>query len=549
VPEPELDFDDIQGNILAGFNKDFQTFIFLRVGTSAANVTSARRWLRATLHPQLATTREVHDHNRAYSAARRAGTTLPTATWVNVAFSARGIARLLSQSVVDEFKDEAFKLGLFERSEFLGDPTDVGSPGNKRNWLYGGSAEREAHLVVIVASDILTSRNTTVQTLVDSLAAAGLETVVEPQHGATLSGSWSGHEHFGFKDGISQPGIRGRARGSSGDDGLITARTIHSSDPRAAHFGKPGQPLLWPGEFVLGHQRQFPFDISLPEPLGSDPLGPDPPTLPSPLPAPPAAPLTTTPSWAGNGSYLVIRRLRQNFSAFWAFARQQAALEGITPEAFGARLVGRWQSGAPIMRAPFADNQTLADNDFANNHFAFNRDTRPAPPDPAVSPANTDPFDHARSDFLGAVCPRFAHIRKINPRDGATDLGVAHDTLTRMILRRGIPYGERVIGVSNPSPELLAADRGLIFACYQSSIVNQFETLIRRWANTPNQPTPGGHDPIIGQAHSHQTGRQRFLDLPSGRRCFLDRDWITPTGGGYFFSPSLSAVRNVLGQT
>jgi Dyp-type peroxidase family len=216
----------------------------------------------------------------------------------------------------------------------------------------------------------------------------------------------------------------------------------------------------------------------------------------------------------------------------------------MTPEAFGALLVGRWRSGAPIMRAPSADNQALADNEFAVNHFAFNRDSTGAPPrDPLV---HSDPFDQARSDFFGQVCPRFAHIRKVNPRDGATDLGIAQDTLLRTILRRGIPYGDSLLDVADPTPEQLAADRGLIFACYQTSIVDQFETLTRRWANSSVQPTPGGHDPIIGQGHSHEFGRRRFIDLPH-RRCLLEREWILPTGGGYFFAPSMSAIKDVLG--
>ena len=81
---------------------------------------------------------------------------------------------------------------------------------------------------------------------------------------------------------------------------------------------------------------------------------------------------------------------------------------------------------------------------------------------------------------------------------------------------------------------------------YQASIENQFETLIRRWSNTPNLPNPGGHDPVIGQEETHGS-RRRFIDVPGARRCFLDREFVIPTGGGYFFAPSISSVRDVLG--
>jgi Dyp-type peroxidase family len=508
---------DIQGNILAGFNKDYQSFLLLRVRPLPADRAKARAWLRATLLPRLSNTTDVLAFNRAYRAARAAGTALPVATWINFALSASGIARLLSPAVLDQFGDEAFKSGLSRRSEFLGDPTDPGALGNKRNWLYGGRPENEAHLVVIVASDDALARKSAVDDLVASLPAGGLELVVEPQHGETLPDPWRGHEHFGFKDGVSQPGIRGRA--SAAADDFITPRRIEASDLRSEYFGKPGQPLLWPGEFLLGRPRQpqDPLDVST---AAGDTPGP-------------------SPSWALDGSYLVLRRLRQDFGAFWSFVRRQALDQGMSPDQFGALLVGRWRSGAPIMRASAADDPALAADELSNNHFAFNHASLPVP-----LPGHTDSFPRAPSDFLGQVCPHFAHIRKVNPRDGATDLGVAQDTAVRALLRRGIPYGESLLGIAEPSPAQLAADRGLIFASYQASIVNQFETVIRRWANRPNLPTPGGHDAVIGQAHSHEGGRRRFIDLPSGRRCFLDDEWVTPTGGGYFFAPSLKAVRD-----
>ena len=179
----------------------------------------------------------------------------------------------------------------------------------------------------------------------------------------------------------------------------------------------------------------------------------------------------------------------------------------------------------------------------ANNHFAFNRDTVAVP----VPGYTGDTFPQAAADFLGKVCPHFAHIRKVNPREGATDLGVAQDTAARSLLRRGIPYGDTLLGVATPTPVQLAADRGLVFASYQASIVNQFETILRRWANEPNLPTPGGHDPVIGQEETHIEGRRRFINLPSGKRCILDKEWVIPTGGGYFFAPSRTAIRDTLG--
>jgi hypothetical protein len=88
-----------------------------------------------------------------------------------------------------------------------------------------------------------------------------------------------------------------------------------------------------------------------------------------------------------------------------------------------------------------------------------------------------------------------------------------------------------------------------MFLCYGATIEDQFEFLTRRWSNTPNQPNEGGHDPVIGQRDS-RGHRERFIDVPVGDRQIrvtIDRDFVIPTGGGYFFSPSRSALRRELG--
>lgn len=74
-----------------------------------------------------------------------------------------------------------------------------------------------------------------------------------------------------------------------------------------------------------------------------------------------------------------------------------------------------------------------------------------------------DGHEPARADVLGSVCPHFAHIRKVNPRDGANDLGHPADNLLRMTLRRGIPFGRPLVGVKKPPPGLVKQERGLMF--------------------------------------------------------------------------------------
>jgi Dyp-type peroxidase family len=233
----------------------------------------------------------------------------------------------------------------------------------------------------------------------------------------------------------------------------------------------------------------------------------------------------------------VVRRLRQDVEAFWSFVVDRAPQD---PVRFASTLVGRWPSGAPLMRAS-VDDPALGGDEFANNHFLFEDPTRPSKL--ALTGYVGDTHPPAAGDVLGTVCPHFAHIRKVNPRDGGTDLGTPADSLLRLMLRRGIPFGPPVVGVDSPSPALLARERGLMFVAFAATIEDQFEFITRKWANSRFHPRGGGHDPIMGQSDRRGDRTRTVGDMR------LEAEWVAPTGGGYFFAPPVSAVAGVLGTT
>ncbi|TQM63860.1 Dyp-type peroxidase [Humibacillus xanthopallidus] len=520
--------NEIQGAVVPGFNKDHQQLVFLQIG----DVDRARAWLR-WLAPRISTMNEVLDFRRAFRAARlrlgvrdpglaAEGSRVPelTATWTSVAFSCKGIALLAGDAEARRFGDESFGQGLAARSTYLGDPTGPAHPGHRDHWVVGGP-HNEADVLVTVAADAVDDLEAAVEAVVSTAEEHGL-TIVLSQRGDNLPGDLAGHEHFGFKDGISQPGIRGARSTVPGDE--ITPRCLSGDDPHAALFGKPGQPLVWPGQFLLGEPRQDPQD----------------PTV-----AAPAA--TAFPEWARLGSYVVVRRLAQDVVGFWDWMGSAAEALGVDPVAFASALVGRWPSGAPVMRSPHHDDPALAGDDFASNHFLFQDDTRPSSLVPIEGYAG-DTHPAAAADVLARVCPHAAHIRKVNPRDSATDFGAPADTLTRLMLRRGIPYGPALVGVADPPPELVEAERGLLFVACMSSIEDQFEFVSRRWANSVDQPNAGGVDPVIGQVdRAGVRGREVVWPGADGDVALrLESDFVTPTGGGYFFAPPISALDGIL---
>lgn len=329
-PTPGLDLresDEIQGNILAGFKKDHQVFLFLVFPTSEAG----QAWL-AELVPlegpaRVASTREVATFNRQFSEARRnRGGDDPErlkAIWLNVALTAPGLLKLAPALDVDLARFPAFRAGAAARAEGL---RDVGRSAPER-WLVGRD-DQEVDALITVAADAASDLRVEVDKMGALAARHGIGVVFE-QRGDTLPGSRAGHEHFGFKDGISQPGIIG-----------------FDEEEGGFRKGQRGDQMIAAGEFILG----------LPDEAGEagDP-----------------------PEWMKNGSFQVFRRLRQDVPGWWAQVTDRSGSmpedEPIAADLLAAKLVGRWRSGTPLAKAPDRDNRSARDRS-ADNDFDYSDD-------------------------------------------------------------------------------------------------------------------------------------------------------------------------------
>ena len=171
-------------------------------------------------------------------------------------------------------------------------------------------------------------------------------------------------------------------------------------NPKNRQQAKPGSELIWPGEFVFGYAGGL-------SKQGTGGPEHDEPNFVSPGPVSVAGP-----AWAADGSYLVIRRLRQDVGLFHKFLKRVAQkfqvpapppqseppppgvpVGNSAADLVGARFVGRWRSGAPVMRTGNAppqkndrDDPAMAINDGVNNHFEFQDASDPLLPSDAQGP-------------------------------------------------------------------------------------------------------------------------------------------------------------------
>ena len=476
-----LEMDDIQGDVLEGLPKNAQTFIFFRIRDGAF----FQQVLKQRIVAGITSGTEVHTQELMVRGRQQLRTGAPTPFHgLNLGFTKDGLTLLMNES--RPRLDASFERGADhpETIAALHDP-----PISR--WLAEFISDRIDGVFLVTGPDqhSVTSRSNELLVYLGSAIK-----VVYSEIGTTRPGAQRAHEHFGFLDGISQPGIRG---------------LTPVSDPRQRpDQGLPGQDLIWPGEFVFGYPGQHPTDPHKP--------GPEPKM---------AAP------WMRNGSCMVFRRLEQKVPEFRGFVRQRAALLGMDPELLMARMVGRWKSGAPMELAPLRDDPRLGSDDKRNNDFEF----------------GDDPQQRR--------CPYAAHIRKVYPRDDAP--GGEAEAQRHRIIRQGIPFGPEVGAgetVTRHSRGLMfvcyqtSIERQ--FEYIQRRHANDPEFVGGKRRPGGGAVTPG-FDPIIGEAPGGAAREmdEPFPNYPAGnRRTTLEipQQFVELTAAAYFFMPSITALRTVL---
>jgi Dyp-type peroxidase family len=464
----ELEGRDIQGIVMSGYGHlPCASYQLLRVSDAVA----ARRWL-GRLAGEVTTAEGKENVNS-----------------LNVAFTRRGLAQLgLHPATLDTFS-RSFSEGMAteHRSRILGD-ADENAPAH---WDWGGSDDAKAVDILLM---LYGSNEETLETLIKEKRAGYAEGGVVELRALGAGRQPDSHEHFGFADGMGQPAIEG----SRQEQKALPANIIKAGEILFSHTNDYGQPA--DGPLVASEH--------------------DPQSMLPPAPTIDGA-ANNLRDLGRNGSYLVFRQLAQNVKEFWDFLveatrRPDGQLDQTACVRLASKMVGRWPSGAPLVKAPDADDPALAQD---------------------------DDFKYYEGDARGFKCPIGSHIRRSNPRDSlGPDPKTALASANRhRILRRGRSYGHRA---QDPRVED-GIPRGLLFICLNSDIERQFEFVQLTWINNPVFGALNGEvDPLIG----HLDKGDAIMTVPGDplrTRVHNLRRFVTVRGGSYFFLPGMTALRYI----
>ena len=254
-----LEFDDIQHILLTRTPAITGRYEFLSFDTPAGG----RAWLTELL-------------DKVQSAADVQATVDRSDRWVTLAFTWNGLRALgVPEESLATFPDE-FREGMAARADILG---DIGAAAPER-WV-GGLAGEDLHAIAILFSRTDEQCRRSIAEHDKLLARTdGVRSLSFLDLNATPPFNYA-HDHFGFRDRLSQPVMKG------------------SGEEPTPGSGAP----LEPGEFILGYPDEDGPVANLPEPE----------------------------VLSRNGSYMAYRRLQEHVGAFRDYLRggDEAGVPGV----------------------------------------------------------------------------------------------------------------------------------------------------------------------------------------------------------------------------
>jgi deferrochelatase/peroxidase EfeB len=498
-----VDYADVQGLVRFGFaHMSEAVYLLLRVRNAAA----ARMWLA-----------------QAPVTTAADSTPIPS-TALQVAFTREGLEALgVPPHVLAGFSAEFLSgmAGDENRSRRLGD-SGTNAPAA---WEWG-IADKAPHVVVMLFAE-----PDRLESWRKSVTGVQFQDAFD-EIGRLDTSDLGGREQFGFIDGISQPLIDWNG-----------TRTVTANGNQLAYSN-----LVCLGEFLLGYPNEYCRYTDRPlldrNEAGSEDL-------------PDAEDQPGKKDLGRNGTYAVIRQLRQDVRGFWQFVDETTKSMHETGNGLAEMLVGRkLDDGAPLVplsQSPIPGVGSTGSEAKRKQDAQLNQFTYESDPD-------------------GMGCPIGAHVRRGNPRTvdlpgnpggifsqayhmlGFGETSLHEDLVSSVrfhrVLRRGREYGpglspgEAVEPAPPGDPE-----RGLHFVALNANIERQFEFVQNAWmARTKfdglteeSDPLLGNREPIKGCPFTNtfsipQQGkvRKRVMEMPQ---------FVTVRGGAYFFLPGIRALK------
>ncbi len=506
----DLQLDDIQAIALKGYGRHPEAYyIFLEV----EHHKKAIQWLG----DNISNIRDTKSHKR-YAELEDENKGVYEEC-MNLAFTKPGLEALkLDPSTFSSFSDGIQNGMTTPHRQYI-----LGDHGNSapENWNWGHEYKVKGkdepigtiHIMLMLFAKGETELKAMHKRYQSSFEQGGLKQLLVLD-GTTLKDR---KEHFGYRDGISQPIINGTGdENSSNIDNTVRA-----------------------GEVILGYKNEYnkypdspkiaKKKVNLSENYFDE------------------HPLSDSDYDLGkNGSYLVFRQLEQDVKAFWEFMDKNAKKED-TPDQvedpkvyLASKMVGRWPEGTPMVKCPFHNTKEINDDDsfgYQNQGENFDKDA--------------------------TRCPLGSHLRRTNPRDGFVDDPKKSIKLTKRhrIIRRGRPYGVPITDSMDPEKILASNEkdgerkRGLQFIGFNSDFHRQFEFIQQTWIN--NQKFRGLYDdpdPIMGDPDIFQE-KDEFGNPTNRKGNFTEQRepvrrvikevprFVHVVGGAYFFLPGIRVIK------
>lgn len=283
MSSPTIEYDDVQGLLLRGYRVDYARHFILRI----LNPTATGDFLLALLSGS-------GSLPTITSAAR---ITPKPSSFLNVSFSSSGLRRMgLSEHELTTF-DPSFYKGSTDPAvaQNIG---DVGESAPE-HWIGGLNNGDQVHLVLSLWVRDSLER-------VDSISSqlrAAFGSALHELHFHDANALPDSQVHFGYRDNISQPNIKGQ--------------------PPGKHPAPDHQELVETGEFLLGYPNQSGGTYTVqPQELSR------------------------------NSSYAAFRILEQDVKAFETLLETWAKQLNMDKEMVAAKICGRWRNGNPLVLSP-----------------------------------------------------------------------------------------------------------------------------------------------------------------------------------------------------